>query len=95
MKVQKMISEMKILALFTLSVLLFSPALYAAEYISMKAQGYQPIISVNEANRRDSVKLEKSDMTPISHQGTGRRTDLEKPAAPRVAVQAGQPSAES
>lgn len=77
-------------ALMILSLALFSAesSVFAAEFIQMKAQGYQPVVTPEEANRRVELGLRGDKMIPLEDGGTGRRTYLEK-------AQAAKPSSES
>lgn len=66
-----------------LSVVFFSASssLSAAEFIQMKAQGYQPVVTAEEANRRVELGLHKDKMVPLEEDGLGRQTYLEKTQA--------------
>ncbi len=54
----------------------FSQSLYAAEYIQMK-QGYQPVVSLDEMNRRVVLAVGESKMVPLEEGSVGRRTYLQ------------------
>lgn len=62
----------------------FSGNLQAAEYIQMK-QGYQPVVSLEEINRRVMLAVSGDKMVPLEEGSVGRRTYLEKVST--VAVQ--------
>ncbi len=81
-------SLMKALIILNLALFSASSPSFAAEFIQMKAQGYQPVVTAEEANRRVELGLHGDKMVPLEDGGTGRKTLLEK-------IQAGgKPSAE-
>lgn len=82
------ISLMRALMILNLAVFSASSPSFAAEFIQMKAQGYQPVVTAEEANRRVELGLRGDKMIPLEDGGTGRRTYLEK-------IQANKQSAES
>lgn len=70
-------------AIAILALTVFPLSVSAAEYVQMKAQGYQPVITPQEAQRRVELGLDKDKMVPLAQDGLGRKTILE-------AVKAGQ-----
>ncbi len=78
---------MRALMIVNLALLFAAAPSYAAEFIQMKAQGYQPVVTAEEANRRVKLGIRGDEMIPLEDGGTGRKTHLEK-------VQAGKPSSE-
>lgn len=76
------------LSLSLLLVLARSPEATAAEYTYMKAQGYQPVISLEKAAERLQSAVRNSEEGQLKHEGTGRKTTLEKSSQGQAQVQA-------